>query len=297
MHEFQSESEPCSCGLHNEFGQSVIFGEQYQAYEKIDAIFAGFGRQDGATEYMFPNVISAQHLRKLDYLHSFPQHATFPQVLDNDLNNLDAFRNGEIINRDDEIQTTTMMPVKAMLTPAACYHFYIHFSDSEFPKTRLLTTRNTCYRHEQQYVPYERQWSFTMREIVCIGKEEQVQEFVQNTKSRLSEFFTQLRLDVKWEIATDPFFNPENNPKYLLQKLQPNKYEMVFDKRLAVGSVNYHRSYFGETFNIRNNTNAVHSACVAFGIDRWFAALRATFGEDVTTWPLDDMEELLCRQS
>lgn len=130
-----------------------------------------------------------------------------------------------------------------------------------------------------------------MREIVCIGGEREVQQFLQEVKSRLSALFARLQMDIQWQTAQDPFFDPGNNPKHLLQKLHPNKHEMVFDNRLALGSANYHRSYFGETFQILFNNTHAHSACIAFGIERWLAAFSA-LGGNPATWPLNLLEDI-----
>lgn len=274
------------------FGQTALSGDWLEAYHRIDAAFLALARRLNAAEYQFPSFIHASELRKMDYLHSFPQHATFPQVLRQSDDNLQQFRGGELINADDEIQLTAMAPPKAILTPAACYHFYINFQRQNFAKTRLFTTRNNCFRHEKEYVPLERQWSFTMREIVCIGGEDEVQAYVQETTLRLSGLFARLNMDIQWQAAQDPFFDPGNNPKHLLQKLHPNKHEMVFDNRLAVGSANYHRSYFGEIFNIKYSNTYAHSACIAFGIERWLAAFAARFGDNPPAWPLEQLEAI-----
>ena len=275
-----------------EFGQITLSAEWLDAFNRIDAAFRTFAKQLHASEHQFPSFISAAHLRKMDYLHSFPQHATFPQVLAGDADNMEKFRRSPLINDSDEIMVTNMEPPKAILTPAACYHFYINFRGQDFTQTRVFTTKNNCYRHETEYVPLERQWSFTMREIVCIGSEAQVQEFLQAGKARLSTLFNKLKIDIQWLVAQDPFFNPSNNPKHLLQRLHPNKHEMVFDSRLAVGSANYHRSYFGETFDITIDNHFVHSACIAFGIERWLAAFAASYGHSPSAWPLTLLEEI-----
>ncbi|MCG6969119.1 MAG: hypothetical protein LJE85_05040 [Gammaproteobacteria bacterium] len=279
----------CCTPLHT-FGQTALNGAWLQAHHSIDAAFLALANQLNATEYQFPSFIHATDLRKMDYLHSFPQHATFPQVLQASDDNLQHFRSGELINEQDEIQLANMAAPKAILTPAACYHFYINFQKQNFTHTRLFTTKNNCYRHETEYVPLERQWSFTMREIVCIGEETEVQQFVSDMKTRLSRLFSRLEMPIQWQTAQDPFFDPGNNPKHLLQTLHPNKHEMVFDDRLALGSANYHRSYFGEIFDIRYMQSNAHSACIAFGIERWLAAFSASFGDNPSTWPLKLLE-------
>jgi hypothetical protein len=90
---------------------------------------------------------------------------------------------------------------------------------------------------------------------------------------------------VAWTPATDPFFNPSGNPKFLMQKLDPVKTEMTFAGRLAIGSTNFHRNFFGQTFDIRRNGKEAFSGCVAFGMERWIYAILRRFGTDPARWP------------
>jgi hypothetical protein len=90
---------------------------------------------------------------------------------------------------------------------------------------------------------------------------------------------------VRWQAATDPFFNPSSNPKYLAQRLDPVKTEMVYGGDLAIGSVNFHRNYFGETFAIERGGEPAFSGCVAFGLERWLYAFTDHFGPNPTDWP------------
>ena len=59
----------------------------------------------------------------------------------------------------------------------------------------------------------------------------------------------ELGLDVQLEVATDPFFDP-NSGKAKMQRLFPVKEEFVVNG-LAIGSVNYHRNFFGERCSIQ----------------------------------------------
>ena len=60
---------------------------------------------------------------------------------------------------------------------------------------------------------------------------------------------------------------------------------MVFADHLAIGSVNFHRNYFGEAFGITRDGQEAYSGCVAFGVERWLYAWLAHFGTDEAGWP------------
>jgi hypothetical protein len=114
---------------------------------------------------------------------------------------------------------------------------------------------------------------------------DEVKKFLEDCRERVLGFFRKADLPINWENATDPFFRPTKNPKYLLQKLDPVKQEMVYGGSLAIGSVNFHRNYFGEAFRITRGGEEAFSGCVAFGLERWIYAILDRFGGDPAGWP------------
>lgn len=268
-----------------EGGVSVLSGPLLDAFRRVDAVFAGWAAQSGAQEYRFPAFLPAAELDRLGYFGSFPQLVTFPAGLDPEDENLRRFASGPPLFEDGSIRVTELAPIRHVLTPAACYHFYVELAGSELDAARRVTTVSPCFRREKAYEPLRRQWSFTMREIVCLGAMEEVREFLSGYRERLTRLFAELDLPVAWENATDPFFDPGTNPKFLAQVLDPVKTEMVFSRDLAIGSINAHRNCFGEKFSIRRAGQPAFSGCVAFGIERWLFALIARFGEDFARWP------------
>lgn len=273
-----------------ESGQSAIGGDLVGLYKALDRRFVELGRSLKVKEFSFPSFIELEDLKRIDYLHSFPHLATFPVSLDSSEANIAEFRREVIDAEKNTIKLTKLSPVHVILTPAACYHFYIRFKKQTLNEPLYLTTRCTCFRHEDYYVPLERQWNFSMREIVCIGSMTEVQNFVDTMKIKVNQLLSDIHLNLQWETASDPFFDPSNNPKALMQKLQPNKVEMLYQNRLAIGSVNSHRNYFGEAYEISRNGEPAYSACVAFGVDRWIAAFLHEYGTLRRDWPIDCAE-------
>jgi hypothetical protein len=85
-------------------------------------------------------------------------------------------------------------------------------------------------------------------------------------------------LPVHWETAEDPFFLPTAKGKALMQRLMETKKELIWDgpEPVAIASINRHGTFFGERFAIRNSDmTPVHTACVAFGLDRWATLQRS----------------------
>ena len=271
-----------------ENGQSILSGALLKLYRRLDALFTGWAAEWNATEYLVPTFIPAVEMQKLDYFRSFPHLITFPVTLENEQENLQEF--GQRAH-EKGVRLTKTAPIQDILTPAACYHFYILHQGQSLDQPRYLTTRATCFRKETHYSPLQRQWSFSMREIVCLGGIDDVQKFLSKVHDTVEHFTTSISLPVAWIEATDPFFNPSANPKYLSQVLDPVKTELLFDSRLAIGSINFHRNFFGETFRIQMQGKEAFSGCVAFGIERWMYAFLTHFGPDESSWPLFLTEE------
>jgi seryl-tRNA synthetase len=268
----------------HENGQSSLSGDLLGLERRLDGLFLSWAGEWGAEEYRFPTFIAARELARIDYFHSFPHLVTFPVALDEAQDNLARFVADEPLS-DGAVRLTSLAPVRDVLTPAACYHFYAHFRGSAFERPAYLTTRNTCFRRESYYAPLRRQWSFGMRELVCVGTAAEVESFLETTRERVAAFLARIGLPVGWAHATDPFFNPTRNPKYVAQKLEPVKTELVFGDDLAIGSVNFHRGYMGEAFEIRRGGECAYSGCVAFGLERWLYALTSHFGPELRDWP------------
>jgi seryl-tRNA synthetase len=262
-------------------GQCILSGQLLKLYRKLDVLFSNWAAAWNAVEYRVPTFIPAAEMHKLDYFRSFPHLITFPVTLQSEPGNLLEFGERE---HEKGVQLTHTSPVQDILTPAACYHFYILLQGQSLDRPHYLTTRATCFRKEAQYFPLQRQWSFSMREIVCIGAVEDVQEFLGKMRDTVEHFAASISLPVTWIEATDPFFNASSNPKYLSQILEPVKTEMLFESRLAIGSINFHRNFFGETFQVQMEGKEAFSGCVAFGIERWMYAFLSHFGPDESSW-------------
>ena len=265
--------------------QAVLGGALLDLYRRLDAAFTRLGTAEAAPEVMYPTLLAAEHLAKLDYFRSFPHLATFACNLDRDADNLGTFARGPGVDERGGVALTRLDPVTQVLTPAACYHVYVDLAGAPLSGFRTVTTRATCFRREAHYAPLERQWSFGMREVVGLGTADEVKAFLARGRARVERFLAAVGLTVAWTPATDPFFDASRNPKFLAQKLDPVKTEMIHDGRLAIGSINFHRNFFGETFAIDRAGEPAFSGCIAFGLERWIRAVLDVHGADPAGWP------------
>jgi seryl-tRNA synthetase len=266
-------------------GYAALSGDLLAWASSLDAHFAGWAEGSGATDYRFPSLIAAKALAPIAYLRSFPHLATFVTSGNRRETSLRSLAEecgtaDEIPLRDDRFE-----PIEHLLTPAACYHFYPRFAGSRLAEPLFLTTRCQCFRREEQYLPLQRQWCFDMRELVCIGDKESIDRFTTDCATLIEGLLGALDLDAAWQTATDPFFDPQADPKALAQVLEPSKQELCTADGLAIASINKHRSFFGESYDIRMHDDAAHSACVAFGVERWLYAMTQRHGTDASAWP------------
>lgn len=280
-----TQRQPATRGaLWHESGQVSLSGPLLRLAAEADEAFRLLAGIWDAAEERHPATLPAATLQRTDYLRSFPHQATFPVTLDPADANLGQFTAGLPDNGAGTVALTATAPVTEVLTPAACYHVYPAHAGEALAAPLHVTTVNTCFRRESAYVPLRRQWSFTMREVVCLGSAEETAAFRDRARDAAGMLCELAGLPVTWLPATDPFFRPRENPKYLLQKISPVKHEAVYGD-LAIASVNLHHDHFGGAFGITRDGEPARSACLAFGIERWLFAVTDRHGADPASWP------------
>jgi hypothetical protein len=125
--------------------------------------------------------------------------------------------------------------------------------------------------------------SFRLQEVVCLGSLETVKRHLEASRSRVLWLAAQLGLPLEVRLATDPFYDASAS-RARMQKLLSVKDEFVYGDELAVGSLNFHRNFFGERCNIRTaDGQFAFSGCVGIGLERWLHALLDHYGNDIKT--------------
>ncbi|UGY91466.1 hypothetical protein [Streptomyces gobiensis] len=266
-------------------GQLALRGPLLRLAESCDRALARLAGIWDAEEERHPAALRATDVQPSGYLRSFPHQATFMARLHPEESNLDNFLDGPVLGPDGHVALTELAPVTEILTPAACYHLYSGHRGETLTGPRCLTTRNTCFRQEERYVPLRRLSSFTMREIVCIGSPAETVAFLTKARTALDMFCELIDLPLDWRVATDPFFRPESSPGHLLQRLEPVKHEGVYGSDLAISSLNRHHDHFGAAFGLTRDDRPAHSCCLAFGIERWLYAITDRHGTEPADWP------------
>ncbi len=250
----------------HEHGQATLSGALLDYFERLDAGIAAFADTLAATPLRPPACLPPGVADRCGYLSSFPHHASLARPYAN--------------SSDDD--------PGCVLTPAACYHVYPRLAGRDLGDASVHTLRATCFRNESHFLPLERQWAFTMREIVCVGTQTEVEAFLHRLRGVVAGWCRRLGLRGRFEQATDPFFDPASSPGWLAQRLHPLKIELqVHD--VAIASFNQHQSHFGEAFDIRRDEHVAWTGCVAFGLERWLLALLRCHGNDPARWPAPEV--------
>lgn len=231
----------------------------------MDRLFAL--RSDSFFE--FDSLLTVEEINRLGYARNFPHLTCLMCSIDG--SDLSAFSSG------DAILSEKFSPqgIDMALLPAACYKIYNALHGRTLDRPLMLGCIAKCFRHEDKKLDSYRALNFTMKEFVCLGNADDARRHLDTGLARIQAIFETFGIPYACEIATDPFFDASTSVAVLSRAL-PTKREVVFQGH-AVASVNSHRTYFGNKFDIKLDDMPVHTSCVAFGIERWLEMLRETF--------------------
>jgi seryl-tRNA synthetase len=273
-------------GVDGLYGRSGQFEDVISGFERL---IGKFGGADNAEVIRFPPGINRAYFEKSGYMKSFPQLAgTVHSFCGCELDHVSLIKSmdeGTDWTKDQKI-------TDIVLTPAACYPLYPTIAKrGNLPSGGgLYDIQSYCFRHEPSKDP-ARQQLFRMREYVRIGTQGDVTDFRQLWMDRGVEMMEKVGLDVKLEIANDPFFGRAGKMLANNQRDQNLKFELLMPvtstaNLTACMSFNYHQDSFGAKWGLNLTDGAVaHTACVGFGLERIALALFAKHGLDVETWP------------
>ena len=258
-------------------GLATLGPDLVRLRQALEAKFLGWAAECGADPMLFPPLMRVADLARFDYFLNFPQLPLLvTRVREEDLRDI-AHGGGDL----QAVRTASLATAEYALPSAACYNVYLHLAGSVLEQARYVTTVANCFRNEQGYDELRRLWGFTMREIVCIGRREDVEAHLVRFKERVLAFGGRLGLGLTTQAGTDPFYEPQSS-RAVMQQLFPQKEELLYQGSLAIGSVNFHRNFFGERCDIRTaGGEHAFTGCVAFGIERWLHALTDRFQQNV----------------
>lgn len=255
----------------------------------LDELFQATATDAGAVDYAVPHLVSGATLERAGYPRSFPQHLTACGTVGPDLQALDRFAAASgPEGRQAELQVQDVY-----LAPAVCLHVFAMLADTTVTSPQLVTARGVCGRYEAGAGwSRQRRWSFSMREIVFVGRPGEAEEFRETMVDTLAALASDLGLPCRVVAANDPFFTRDRPQMTRYQRAFEVKHELVArmaggcDEPVAVASVNLHQQHFGDGFGIAlPGGSPAHSVCVGFGLERWAEWVGGYLGGDPERWP------------
>jgi seryl-tRNA synthetase len=254
-------------------------------------------RDSNAEILRFPPVVSRAYIEKSGYLHSFPHLLGAVSCLHGTEDEIRSAVEQSKIRGD---WTTALVATELVLAPAACYPLYpLIAARGPVPLNGLVfDVACDCFRHEVSQETGRLQ-SFRMREFVCMGAPDHVMAFRKHWISQAKELANLLGFSYQIEQASDPFFGRTGKLMAISQIEQSLKFELLVPVRseeapTACMSFNYHQDHFGATWDLRStNGEVLHTACVAFGLDRLALALFVKHGLNIQRWPGRVVEALM----
>jgi seryl-tRNA synthetase len=279
-------------GIDGVYGRTGLYEGVVEALAALISTY----RPAGAEIMRFPPVMSRRQLERHGYLKSFPNLLGCVSCLGGTEREIrgvvDRFENGGD-------WTESLDAADLVLAPAACYPIYpIAAARGPVPAGGLLfDVACDCFRREPSR-DIDRLQSFRMREYVCIGSPQEIQDFREAWIVRAKGLADRLGLTYTVDLASDPFFGRGGQLVAISQIQQALKFELLVPVRsaeepTACMSFNYHQDHFGHTWGLHDADGAVsHTGCVAFGMDRLAVALFATHGVDIEAWPADVRDAL-----
>jgi seryl-tRNA synthetase len=280
-------------GVPGVYGRGAEF-ERVRA--AVDALVTRAAAVEEPERLAFPPLLPREQLERIGYLKSFPHLAGSVFAFAGDEEQAAEQERRASAHEDwSEFQSMTDL----VLTPAACYPVYPAVAARGPLRAGGVTVDaggSYVFRHEPSGDPARLQM-FHQREIVRIAEPETVAAWRDRWRDRSLELLASVGLEVRFDVASDPFFGRSGRLLARSQRSQELKFEVLVEiagpEPTAVASFNYHQDHFSSTYGIElADGGAAHTACLGFGLERIALALFRRHGYAVECWPAQTRKEL-----
>jgi seryl-tRNA synthetase len=273
-------------------------GDFEDVRERVADMVTRAGAPERPEQLRFPPVMPRHDLETVGYLKSFPHLAA--SIFAFEGSELQAVQQHERASRHEDWSEFQRM-TDLVLTPAACYPVYPAIAArGPLPPGGVTVDAGGSYvfRHEPSGDPARLQM-FHQREIVRIAEPATVQAWRDVWRERAVALLGALGLEVRLDVATDPFFGRAGRMLATSQREQELKFEVLTQitapEATAVASFNYHQSHFSCVYGLElADGEQAHTACLGFGLERITIALFSRHGFAIAAWP-DEVRSLLWR--
>lgn len=273
-------------GVHGVYGRHANF-ESIRC--GLESLISQSSVPDGAEQLRFPPVLPRRQLEATGYLKSFPHLAGTIFAFEGEEAQARALQ--EAAGRHED-WSSFVDQSDLVLAPAACYPVYPAIA-RRGPLVHGGVTVDVggayVFRHEPSTDPARLQM-FHMRELIRIGEPDTVTAWRDAWRDRAVELLRALGLDVRFDVASDPFFGRGGRIMARAQSERELKFEILThiagSAPTAIASFNYHQDHFSSTYGLTmQDGSQAHTACLGFGLERVTLALLSTHGLSLAGWP------------
>lgn len=270
-------------GVDGIYGRSAEFE---RVLAGVDACVRRLGAGDNPIVVEYPPMLPKATFDRIECLRNFPQLCG--PVFSFEGNDQDY---ADLLRKLDagEPYSASLTQTEVVVTPACCYPVYPSLAGALNDEGVVYEISSYCFRHEPSEDPMRLQ-AFRQLEHVRVATAEQVLDWRDVWLQRAPELLEALGLQVKGDVANDPFFGRAGRLMARSQREQQLKIEFLVpvfgaDNPTACASVNYHQDHFGHLFEITASGETAHSSCIGFGLERCVIAMFATLGVNTDRWP------------
>ena len=189
-----------------------------------------------------------------------------------------------------ECEASAVTGSKRAWSHAVCLPVYPAYAGTAVSRLLITTGRGVCVRKEPS-VSWPTLTEYNVRELVVIGRADEVAEAAAGIFELVRTFFRDLSVPALALAATDSFLEQQAPAAAAYQQVMATKTELCIldesgDGRLALSSLNFHGTAFTRRWEIADAAGGLaESACIGIGLERAACALLHCHGVPVETWP------------
>lgn len=266
-------------------------------YERIAGGLEGAIGRLGAGQFEVihtPPILARETFDRSGYLRSFPHLMGSLHIFTGD-----DKAHADLVHRyaNGESWQDMMQPAETVLSSAACHAIYPMCSGRLPEGGRRIEVTGFCFRHEPSS-DLARMQSFRMHELVRVDEPDAALRHRDRLLADGLGMLSDLGLEMRCELANDPFFGRLGAIMTETQLVETAKLEGLTtvsseSEPTAIISGNYALDHFTSAFSIEcADGGKAHSSCVAFGIDRVVLALLRRHGMSPDSWPVNVRSQL-----
>jgi hypothetical protein len=247
----------------------------------------------GADEYAYPSLLPVGVARRCGIFDNQPHHVHLVSTVKYTMGGIRESLAGLPAARGGHEWKDRLAPPHVILSPAVCYHYWPRArTRGDGASMDVGTATGRCYRFEAAgLVGLERLREFTMWEIFAVGEPDDIRRLRLRWLDYLGKVMVRLDLAGRVATASDPFFADVYAKKRMFQVNMQLKHELQLwlphkGEAVAAASVNDHRDFFTRAFALgAPGGRALHSCCMAFGLERLTLAALSQHGLEPASWP------------